>query len=258
VGVCTRALLRAVAMKVKIGQLLEHYFVAASRDERAEPIVELTIESIRASMRAGMPPADRSFDLHMSEELRSVSGTYWSPLVVAMRAAEWLDELGIETAVDIGSGAGKFCVAAALAGRGRFIGLEHRPRLVAAARALADHFGVADRVTFVEDTLGEGPIPTAEAYYLYNPFGENQFWYGERLDDDVELSEDRFARDVAATEALFREVPLGTCVITYNGFGGRMPADFEAVRVDRTLPNMLRLWRKTDVLRSGPSPLDGD
>ena len=113
-------------------------------------------------------------------------------------------------------------------------------------------------MTFVDDAVGEGPVPPAEAYYLYNPFGENLFWYGERLDDEVELSEGRFARDVAAAEALFREVPVGTYVLTYNGFGGRLPADYEALRVDRTLPNMLRLWRKTLVLRSTPSPLDGE
>ena len=56
--------------------------------------------------------------------LRGVSGQHWTQLVVAKRAAEWLDALRIRIVVDIGSGVGKFCVAAALVGHCRFTGLE--------------------------------------------------------------------------------------------------------------------------------------
>lgn len=242
---------------MKITNLLEHYFAKELRAE-SHPIVELSTAQIREALQAGMPPADATFDLHMPPEIRAVSGTYWTPLATAVRVAEWLDEAGVRSIVDIGSGAGKFCVAAALAGHCRITGLEQRPRLVDAARELARVFGVEDRVSFVEDELGEGPVPVAEAYYLYNPFGENLFWYGERLDDDVELSEQRYARDVAATEALLESAPLGTYVLTYNGFGGRIPSMYEQLRVDRTLPNMLRLWRNTGIYRTTPTPLDGD
>jgi SAM-dependent methyltransferase len=245
-------------MTAKITSLLEHYFIARAQEEPEEPAVEMSPDQIGLAMRAGEPPPDATFDRYLPPEMRAVSGTYWTPLVVAARAAEWLDGLGVRTVVDIGSGAGKFCVAAAISGKGHFVGVEHRPRLVEAARQLARSFDVSSRVSFVEDALGEGPMPAADAYYLYNPYGENLFWYGERLDDDVELSEPRFARDVAATEALFASVPLGTYVVTYNGFGGRMPSDYAALRVDRTLPNMLRLWQKTVTARSRPAPLDGD
>ena len=49
----------------------------------------------------------------------------------------------VQSVVDIGSGAGKFCVAAALGSGCRFTGLEQRPRLVAAARTLAAYTGEA-------------------------------------------------------------------------------------------------------------------
>jgi hypothetical protein len=242
----------------KITSLLQHYFVAEQARSPEGTAPERTPEQIRDAMRAHAPPPDDTFDRYMPPLDRVVSGTYWTPLAAASRVAEWLDEFRLGTLVDIGSGAGKLCVAAALASDARFIGVEHRPRLVESARALARTFAVEDRVSFVEDAVGDGPVPEADAYYLYNPFGENLFWYGERLDDDVELSEDRFARDVAATESLLHAAPLGTYVFTYNGFGGEIPALYEAVRVDRTLPNMLRLWRKTTTLRTTPTPLDGD
>jgi SAM-dependent methyltransferase len=210
----------------------------------ADGSLELSPKRLGDSIRTGASPGDEAFDRHLLPEVRAASHVYWTPLAVAIRAAAWLDEVGVQSVVDIGSGAGKFCVAAALAGRARFIGVEHRPRLVAAARDLARVFDVADRVRFVEGALGAQSVPVADAYYLYNPFEENVFLYSHRFDHEVELSEERFARDVAAAERLFEASPIGTYVLTYNGFGGCTPADYHVVRVDHTLPDVLRLWRK--------------
>ncbi len=173
-----------------------------------------------------------------------MSGQYWTPLVVAKRAAEWLADLKVRTVVDIGSGAGKFCVAAALAGRCHFTGLERRSRLVAAARTLAQLFDVDDRVSFVEGAFGNIATPVADAYYLYNPFGEYLFGSKDHFDSDAERSDERYKRDVAAVQDLLQRAHVGTCVLTYNGFGGRVPSSYQEICVDNELPNELRLWRK--------------
>jgi predicted RNA methylase len=199
---------------------------------------------IICAIRAGDWPSDREFDKFLPAELRAVSQKYWTQLCVAARAAEWLDELEIGSVVDIGSGSGKFCVAAALAGRCRFIGVEQRPRLVVAARALARTFAVSHRVAFVQGTFPNTAAPEAQAYYLYNPFGENRLAFRHILDDDVELSEDRYRRDVAAIGRLLRDAPIGTCLITYNGYGGKVPPGYRRVFSDDKLPNVLCLWRK--------------
>lgn len=188
---------------------------------------------------------DRDFDRFLPAELRRVSGQHWTPLVVVSRVAQWLDSLGIRTVVDIGAGAGKFCVAAALASRCEFTGIEQRSRLIAAARGLARAFGVGKRVSFIQGTLSHGQLPDADAYYLYNPFGENLYGPEAHLDHDVELSEDRYERDVALTEQLLERTRTGTYVIKYNGFGGLMPASYTPIRVDREMPSVLRLWQKT-------------
>jgi predicted RNA methylase len=198
---------------------------------------------VAAALRSGTCPDDSWFDQFLPDDLRVVAGRYFTPLEVAARVAGWLDELGARTVVDIGAGAGKLCVAAALRGRCHFVGLEQRPRLVSAAEALTRLFEVDDRVSFRVGALGATGVPPADAYYCYNPFGENLFARSERLDHDVELSAARYRRDVAAAEALFRQAPVGTFVLTYNGFGGRLPG-YEVVHVDRELPNLLRLWRK--------------
>jgi len=207
---------------------------------------------VAEALRSGRLPSDRVFDRFLPDELRAWSGQYWTPLVVAARAAEWLDQLNVQTVVDIGSGAGKFCVAAALLANARFIGIEQRLRLVEASRQLAGIFELNERIAFLHSTFGEAPMPKADAYFMYNPFGENLFGFQDRLDDDVELCGARYLRDVAAVEQLLRDASGGTFLLTYNGFGGALPADYREVRVDRELPSVLRMWRKMEKANLAP------
>ena len=218
-------------------------------------VLDPSTVGIAMAMRTGMCPVDRAFDRFFPDELRLVSSQYWTPLAVAMRAAEWLEEARVRTVVDIGSGAGKFCVAAALASGCHFTGIEQRPRLVAAARDLARVFDVEDRVAFHVGALGETRIPEAEAYYLYNPFGENLFGPQDHLDEDVELTFDRYARDIAATRELLLRAPAGTHVLVYNGFGGQVPLGYHEIHADHELPNPLSMWTKTSGREPAPTPL---
>ena len=188
---------------------------------------------VAQALRADACPDDTAFDRFLPQDLRDVSEQYWTPLRVVKRAAEWLADLRIQSVLDIGSGAGKFCVAGALLTDARFVGLEHRRSLLESAHELAKVFGVSRRVTFVHGALGAVATPRAEAYYLYNPFGD--YWF----DSSREREE-----DVAAVEGLIRLSPIGTTVLTYNSFGGRMPACCDLLHREWALPGALRLWRK--------------
>jgi predicted RNA methylase len=191
-------------------------------------------------------PPDSAFDHYLSERIRALSSQHWTPLVVAAQAARWFDDYGVGTVVDIGSGAGKFCVAAALAGGCRFTGLEHRASLVSAARQLARTFHVADRVCFIQGALGEADLPVADAYYFYNPFEENIRPSRERIDDSVELSLERHRRDLETVRELLVDARGGTYLLTYNGLGAKLPPSYQRVRTNRELPNVLCLWRKAE------------
>jgi predicted RNA methylase len=198
------------------------------------------------ALRAGLgTEEDDAFDQFIPFQDQQVSTDYWTPLRVATRAAQWLNYFGARSVVDVGSGVGKFCVAAALGSSCQFTGIEHRPRLVEAARTLANLFEVSDRVAFVQSAVGDVGWPKADAYYLYNPFGENLASEKFQIDRDVELGLARYQREIAAAERYIEHAPRGTFVLTYNGFGGRVPDSYEEVAVDRDLPYELRMWRKT-------------
>ena len=195
-------------------------------------------------MRENVVPTDRAFDRFLPEPLQQVSEEFWSPLIVARRAAEWFADLGVRSVVDVGSGAGKFCVASALWGECRFTGIEQRPFLVKSARALARLFDVNDRVHFVLGSLGEVPTPVADAYYFFNPFGDYSVGLHPRAELDRAAALERHARDVEEAVQLLREVPAGTCLLALNGFGGSLPPGFTLIRVDWDVPGALRMWRK--------------
>jgi SAM-dependent methyltransferase len=202
-------------------------------------------ERVARALRTGICPVDRLFDRFLPYELRGPSSQHWTPLAVVARAAQWIAELGIGSVLDIGSGPGKYCVAAALSGEARFTGLEQRERLVVAARDLARLFGVGNRVSFIHGALGAAQLPAVEAFYLFNPFGENLLDAESQLDADVELGAERYEKDIVVVERLLCDAAEGTFLLTYNGFGGRVPEHYKEVRVDRELPNVLRMWQKS-------------
>jgi SAM-dependent methyltransferase len=196
------------------------------------------------ALRAGAAPPDAAFDQFLSERMRRLSPKHWTPLAVVARAAQWLDECNVRTVVDIGSGAGKFCVAAALAGRFQLTGLEHRAELVAASRELASTFGTQDQTSFIHGALGAVSLPRADAYYLYNPFEESQVHASVRIDASVEIGADRSRRDIAAVQSLLASAATGTYVLVYAGFGGCLPPAYRRIRIDHGLRNPLCLWCK--------------
>lgn len=219
--------------------------IATAMDALIPSPLALDAADVAHALRLGIASNDDDFDRFLPPRLQLASGQHWTPLAVVRRVATWLDQLNVRSVCDIGSGAGKFCVAGAIASRCRFLGIERRAELIAAARNLSEVFQVADRVGFIEGTFGEQPPPSADAYYLFNPFGENLFDRNGWLDATVELSEARYRYDVAAAEYWFEAAPVGTYVVTYNGFGGTMPRSYSGVRQDRSFGCPLKAWQKT-------------
>jgi hypothetical protein len=199
---------------------------------------------VGSALRQGLRLPDREFDRFLPRKLRRLSSQHWTPLLVVARAMSWLEEAGVRTVVDIGSGAGKFCVAGALFSRCTFVGIEQRADLVSTARVLSRLYGVQDRAVFLHECFGQIAPPAADAYYLFNPFGENLFTQHGRVDDAVELGPDRFERELEHTGNWLEAAPQGTYVVTYNGFGAEMPCSYTALRVARDLPCVLKLWRQ--------------
>lgn len=173
---------------------------------------------------------DDDFEAACDAAWRVRSRRYWTPASVAREAARWLTEDGVDRVLDVGSGAGKFCIIGATSTSATFVGIEQRLPLVVAARRTAARLGVGVRAQFLHCEADAGFLAQFRALYLFNPFAENLYEAEYQLDTSVELSAERYGRDVALVEEALGRLPLGARVVTYHGFGGRLPSSFELVR----------------------------
>jgi hypothetical protein len=206
--------------------------------------MEMQPEEISRRLRAGRMVTDEDFDVWLPECAQWSSRRYWTQVGVAARVAQWLRARGAGSVLDIGSGVGKFCTVGALSSGLSFTGIEQREYLVDAACSLAARFGASGRARFVHGDLDSVDCTLFDALYFYNPFGENVAPIASRLDDSVELSRARFEADIARANAVLRRMPVGTHLVTYNGYGGRVPESFDLVHAKPANVRLLRLWRK--------------
>jgi SAM-dependent methyltransferase len=200
-------------------------------------------KAVNVALRAGKRVRDTTFDAIYPEDVRRVSARFWTPVEVARTAARWLSSQGAEAILDVGSGAGKFCIVASLTAAQSVTGLEQRSALLEAAAAASKAYGArADFKLGTLETLDPGAY---DAFYLFNPFGENLYPTTEQFDSGPELSRLRYSHDLSIFENWLDHAATGTCVVTYHGFGGRMPDTYDLLRSLPKGSDILRLWKKT-------------
>lgn len=170
---------------------------------------------------------------------------FFTPIDVAAYAARLLAPEPGTRVLDVGSGPGKFCIAAALAvPTAEFVGIEWRPHLVDVANALARDLGVTN-ARFIQGDATELDWAPFDAFYLFNPFGEHLFSQEWRLDHTLDLDPDAYVKCVWAVRQKLARASLGTRVVTYHGFGAPPPLGYEPSREDPIGYKRLELWIKT-------------
>jgi len=196
---------------------------------------------VARALRTGQRVIDRDLDEVFPLDARRASKVHWTPVSVAAHAARLLADRPGTTILDVGSGVGKFCLVAAATVRARIRGIEQRAHLVEIARSAAAKLEVD--VEFIHGTLDSQDPRHIDGIYLFNPFAENLSPMRDRIDNSVELTPERFRRDVEATERFLRGARLGTRVVTYCGFGGTMPDDY-VLELREWHGSNLELWVK--------------
>jgi len=193
------------------------------------------------------PPAldDVAFDERLPVTLQMKSSIHFTPVHVARHAAHLLAPCAGMAVLDVGAGAGKFCLVAADAvPEATFVGVELRGHLVRVANRLAFELGL-ENVRFVHGDAFDLDWAGFDAFYLYNPFAEHLLEKAFLLDDQIARDPRSFDGYVDAVCERLAIARIGTRVVTYHGFGRSPPRGYDLTAVEAIGSDRVELWIKT-------------
>lgn len=195
---------------------------------------------------------DEAFDRVYPSSVRYRSYVHWTPVGIARRVARLLVTSVGTRVLDVGAGAGKFCIVGALATPGRFHGVEQVPHLVEVARHAADRYGVRQRARFVLGDIRSVDWRDFDAFYLYNPFFEYLGWMAGGTDHAISIAPCARRELIAFTTAQLERAATGTRVATYYGFGGEMPRAYRCVLREGSGSDVVAVWVKEPTVATLP------
>jgi SAM-dependent methyltransferase len=166
------------------------------------------------------------FDAVYPLSIRRLSTVHWTPIQVARKVMELLDPTPGARVLDVGSGAGKFCIIGSLLSQAHLVGVEQRAALVQLARETARTVG-AGGAEFLHGDAFDLDWREYDRLYLYNPFEEELFAPPHRIDDTLPFSPARYGECVERAMTKLAGLPVGARVVLFHGFGGEMPEGFK-------------------------------
>ncbi|PSK93562.1 class I SAM-dependent methyltransferase [Taibaiella chishuiensis] len=186
---------------------------------------------------------DQSFDKLYPRTLEMMSGQHWTPLRVARLAADFLSSGPPSRILDIGSGAGKFCLAGALRAPGHhFYGIEQRAYLTDAALTLQRKLAITN-VHFLHGNFTKLDLQQFDHFYFFNSFYENLNEEG-RIDDTMEYSDSLYRYYVRFLHKGLSAMPKGTRIATYHSLYEEIPLSYRLA--DTLEGGNLNFWIKSD------------
>lgn len=185
--------------------------------------------------------SDEVFDQLFPQSMRSLARRHWTPLHVAKQAAEFYEAGQACKILDIGSGVGKFCLAAAAyAPDALFFGVEQRPLLVDYALQARGKLGVPN-ASFIEANFTQLDMKRYDHFYFYNSFHEN-IDDSDRIDERISYSFSLYDFYIRQLHKGFKSMPSGTKIVTYHTLWNEIPREY---RLEKTSENgALNFWIK--------------
>ncbi len=194
--------------------------------------------AVGEALRQRAAVSDAELDQVFPDELRDRSHLHWTPVAVAIRAAELLAPTADTRVLDVGAGVGKLCLVGALVTGAMWWGIEQDAVQVAAANRAAWALDVTHRTRFVHGDGSRLAWDEFDALYFYNPFSTVM----------LAPHASPFLR-YATIRATLRRVEQhlaaarpGTRVVTFHGFGGALPPGFTRLAREPAADDALELW----------------
>lgn len=191
--------------------------------------------------KANFLRGDRIFDKMYPPAIGALSAIHWTPLDVVEEASDFLAAPGARI-LDVGAGAGKFCIAAgSLHPEATFYGIEHRKPFVDEAERVRLLTGI-NNVNFRCGNITDLKSDDFDHFYFYNSFCEQVQPWG-RIDNTVKISFSLYQRYKNHFHAMLEKKPADTRLVTYHTPNSELPKSYKLVR--NSYKKCLKLWIKT-------------
>lgn len=188
--------------------------------------------------------SDDRFDQLYATPIQALARKHWTQLEVAKKAAEFLSAERNAKILDIGSGVGKFCLAAAHYQPNAFYyGVEQRSNLIEQAEQAREALQL-DNVSFIHGNFTQLDFRKYDHFYFYNSFFENIADSGQ-IDDSIAYSGELFNYYNRYLYRQLEKKPIGTRLVTFHSMDDEIPQGFHMV--DSDINNLLKCWIKVEM-----------
>ena len=184
---------------------------------------------------------DEEFNKLYPLNIKRLANRHWTPLKVAKYAAGFLVPEDGAKVLDIGSGAGKFCLAAShYKPNGLFYGIEQRKDLLDTSIETSYKLDL-DNLTFLYGNFTQLDFTQFDNFYFYNSFYEN-IESASKIDDKIENTLSLYNYYNLYLYNQFKSMPVGTRVATYHTPEEQMPPDYYIIKTE--FNKLLKFWIK--------------
>jgi SAM-dependent methyltransferase len=184
---------------------------------------------------------DQDFDNLFPEQIRKLSNTHWTPLGIARMTANFLAEKKGSKILDIGSGAGKFClIGAHYNPHALFCGVEQRENLISQAESVKKELGLKNTF-FIHANFTQLDLKMYDHFYFYNSFYEN-LSYNDKIDDHIICSNELYKYYTHYFQREMEQMPAGTRLATLCSLDDEIPDGF--LETDSYVDGLLKFWIK--------------
>ena len=191
-------------------------------------------------LRSGKEVNDDEFDVVYSKRLQKASKFHFTPVEVAKKAAKFLVSHSGTKVLDVGSGAGKFCMVGAACTDGFFTGVEQRISLNKLANKLSKNPQLIN-TRFIHSNIMEIDFRDYDAIYYFNSFYEHIF-QNSALDKELELNTSFYLLYSNYMNKQLKLMPIGTRLVTYFSFNDEIPDCYKIQSLD--FDDKLKFWKK--------------
>lgn len=185
--------------------------------------------------------SDQAFHQLYPGALHAQASMHWTPVAIAKKAAEFLAAEKNHKILDIGSGSGKFCIAAAHFQPGcSFYGVEQREELVIAAKSAA-LVAELPNVFFIHANITSIDFTGYDHFYFFNAFFEN-LDADHKIDQQVNYSKELYTVYNRYVYKQLDKKPAGTRLATFHSTQDEIPAGYH--EVGGSEDELLKFWLK--------------